>query len=115
MIGDAVHGEVVSADASGGVAFVLYKSGSVEVRTLGATEFLHITDYSVIRAAAGTFAIVADTDVAGRRIVKNPGDATTGVDRALAQALTCPVGITPKLFAAIGDVVAVIAGYITGA
>lgn len=114
-IGEPVHGEVVSADASGGVAFKLYKSGETGEHTLAATEYVNITDYSVIRAVAETFAIVADTDVAGKRVVKNPGTAAAGVDRALAQPFVCPAGVTPKLIAAAGDIVAVIEGFITGA
>lgn len=113
--GEAVHGEVVSADASGGVAFKLYKAGSTTEYTLLATEFVNITDYSVIRAVAGTFAIVADADADGERVVQNPGAATVGVDRMLRQSFTCAKGVTPQLIAAIGDIVAILEGFITGA
>jgi hypothetical protein len=115
MVGQAFHGEVVSADASTGIAFKLYKAGSTTEYTLLTTEYVDIQDISIIRSVAGTFGIFADTDVAGKRVIKSGGAAASGVDRALGVSHTCPKGVTPVLIAAVGDVVAIIHGFITGA
>ena len=116
MIGEAFHGEVVSADASGGVAFKLYKSGEVTEHTLAATEFVNITDYAILSAVAETFGIYADSDAVGRRITKLFAPINGGESRSLLTSHTCPKGVTPKLIAGgAGNVVSIIHGFITGA
>lgn len=114
--GEAVHGEVVSADASGGVAFKLYRSGETTERTLAAGEYLNITDYSILSAVAETFGIYADSDAAGKRITKIFAPINGGEVHALSIPHTCPKGVTPKLIAGgAGNVVSMIHGFITGA
>lgn len=91
--GDEIHGEVSTSDASGGVAFTLYESGSVSARTLESDEYLVITDLSLELADAGH--VVADSDAAGRRVAHLPSG------HSLVQfetPYTCPRGVTPKVF-----------------
>jgi len=111
--GNPVHGEVSSADASGGVTVLLYPSGSATAITLGATEFLTITDVILVSTAGGVYALVADTDAAGRRIVKGNAEALGGIAHTFETRITCPKGVTPKLIAAAGQIDLVISGYIT--
>ena len=111
--GEPVHGEVVSADASGGVAVILYSDGGVTVRTLASTEFLTVTDVVGISTAGGAYALVADTDAAGRRIVKGNADALGGIAHSFNTPRTCPKGVTPKFIADAGQVDVVITGFIT--
>jgi hypothetical protein len=107
------HGEVVSADASAGVAFALYLEGETTAYTLGATDHVEITDIDLTRDAQGAAAIVADTDAAGRRVWKaHLLAATGGVARTLATPHLCPMGVVPKLIADIGNVAAIIHGHI---
>ena len=110
--GDPVHGEVVSADASAGVAAILYTSGTNTVRALTATEFLEITDVHLVSTVGGTYAFVADTDAAGRRIVKGEADALGGIVTNLSSPFVCPKGVTPKLIAAAGAVALTFEGFI---
>ena len=112
MQGDPIHGEVSSADASGGVAFTLYPAGSVTARTLASNEFVVITDIIFIATVGGAYALVAAADSAGRRIAKGIADAKGGLAHHFETPRTCPVGVTPKLIAAAGQVDCIITGYI---
>ena len=76
--GEPFHGEVVTGDASGGIAFALYKAGTVTPYVLKANEFISITDILLSMAAAGTYSIVADTATPGQYIC-------TGLANALAK------------------------------
>jgi hypothetical protein len=68
--GEEVHGEISSADASGaGVALLLYGADGT-ARSLATSEILVITDIVASWSAAGSFAFVANTDAAGKRIFK---------------------------------------------
>jgi hypothetical protein len=108
-----VHLEVVSADASAGVAFTLYAAGSTTSRALAGTEILMITDIIFVSTAGGTFNIVAgNADAVGKRIAKGNVAATGGLVYQFATPFKCPVGVLPYLFAAAGQVDCVLTGYI---
>lgn len=111
--GDAVKGEISTDGATGGVAVTLYPSGSTTARTLQSNEFLTITDIVFVSTAGGAYALVADTDVAGLRIVKGDAEVLGGLVVNFTRPITCPKGVTPKLFADTGQVDLTISGYIT--
>jgi len=111
--GEPVHGEVSSANASGGVTVLLYPAGSTAARALASGEFLAVTDYAIILTVGGAFALVADADTAGERIVKGSVAALGGAVSNLSTPFACAEGITPVLIADAGQVDCVINGYIT--
>jgi len=115
MQGEPIHGEVSSADASGGVAVSLFSAGGTSTaRTLAATEYLNITDIIFLSVAGGAAALVADTDAAGKRIFKHDDvEAKGGIAHHFAIPWSCPVGVVPKLIAVIGQVDLTITGFIT--
>ena len=109
----SVHLEVVSADASGGVAFTMYSGGAATARALAATETLVITDVLFVSTVGGTFNIVAGTtDAVGKRIAKGNVAATGGLVHRFATPFSCPAGVLPTLIAAVGQVDCVLTGYI---
>jgi hypothetical protein len=119
-LGEPVHAEVDSADASGGIAFMIYPMGSSTARTLLSTEYFYITDILAdMPEAAGALKIVADTDAAGKRIFKAtfgamaaPGANAGTVMHHFETPFACEKGVVPKLFAPAGQVTAIITGYI---
>ena len=111
--GENVHLEVDSADASAGVTFLIYKGGTAAAYALKSTEHLYITDIILIQTAGGTFSIVADADSAGRRIAKGSVDALGGLAHHFASPYECPIGVSPKLFAATGQVTCVVQARLT--
>jgi hypothetical protein len=114
--GEPFHAEVVSADASGGVAFTLYSAGSATSRTLLSTEYVVITDLIFISTAGGTYKIVAGTaDAAGKRVAKGNAEALGGLAHHFETPFTCPKGVVPYLIAAAGQVDCVLTGYISQA
>jgi hypothetical protein len=112
--GDPVHGEVVSADASGaGVAVLWYPSGSQTARTLLSTEFVTITDVILISTAGGVYDLIFGTTTgAGKHIVKGNADALGGIAHHFETPLTGPVGVNARLIAAAGQVDLIISGSI---
>lgn len=118
--GDPVHGEVVSADASGGVVALLYPAGSATARTPTATEFVAVTDIIFISTAGGTYKIVfypistgVIADGAGVRIAKGVADAKGGLAHHFSTPVGGPVGYGVALIAAAGQVDFTLTGYIT--
>jgi hypothetical protein len=115
--GDEVHGEVISSNASGGVAVTFYDAGSpttgnsVAARVVKATEFVVITDVILISTAGGVYDLVADTAAAGRHIVKGNAAALGGIAHHFETPITCPQGVVPTLFAAAGQVDMIVSGY----
>ena len=112
--GDPIHMSVSSTDASQGIAFAIYPDGSATARTLLSTEFVHVTDIIFISTAGGTYAIVANTDAAGKRLAKGNAAALGGLAHHFETPFTCPKGVVPVLIAAAGQVTCVMQGYITG-
>ena len=115
--GSPVKGEVSSADATGaGETVLLYPAGSATAITLGATEFLTITDFWFNTTAALDVKLVANTDAAGKRIFKGSWEELGGIAASLTVPITCPMGITPILIAdGAGQVDLTFTGYITKA
>jgi hypothetical protein len=115
------YAEVVSADASGGVVFTLYRpdisftGATITAYTLAATEFLVVTDYAIVRTASGAAAIVGASDAAGSRLIKGVFAANGGIVHNLHTPHEFPVGVTPKLIADAGDVRAFLHGFINEA
>ena len=109
----AFHGEVVSADASLGVAFTLYLEGGVVAYALKATERIEISDINILRSVSGAAGVFLATDADGARVWK-------GHVLGLAAPAAChlqtphlgPLGVTPVLIAAAGDIAAIIHGHI---
>lgn len=91
--GDEFHGELSSADTTGGVAFTLYDAGSVTERTLGANERLVITSWSA-SLTGNDGMIVADSDAAGRHVAYIPSGYSSG---EIPGGHTCPLGVVPKV------------------
>jgi hypothetical protein len=98
--GEPFVGEVVSLDASAGVAFTLYLAGSTTPYTLLATDFVSVSDYVITRTTSGTAAIVGATDVAGKRLVKGSLAAQGGIVQHLKTDHVFAEGVTPVLIAA---------------
>lgn len=114
--GIEVHGEVVSADASGGVAFTFYMAGAdATSRSIGTDETLHITDIDVVSESGGDAGIFTVTDANGKRVWKGNLAANGGVARSYETPHICPAGVTPKLIADAGNVVGIIHGFIASA
>jgi hypothetical protein len=113
-IGAPVHLEVDSADAHAGVKFTIYDSATLTTRTLSATEYVAITDIIFVSTAGGTYNIVAAAvDTAGARIAKGNAAALGGLAHHFESPYVCPIGITPYLIAAVGQVTCVLQGFIT--
>jgi hypothetical protein len=121
IYGDEIKGEVVSADASAGVAATLYNAGTLTARTQLSTEFLTITDIIFISTSGGTYDLVfyplggAIADGAGRRIAKGIADAHGGLAHHFETPICGPVGYGVALIAATGQVDLVVTGYISQA
>jgi hypothetical protein len=117
QLGDPVKGEVSSADAHSGVTVLLYKAGSTSAYTLKSNEYLNVTDILLCFAASGSFALVANTDTAGKRLAKGSiGTASFGSYlHHFETPLVCPVGVTPVLIAdaAMGQIDLILSGFIT--
>lgn len=119
--GEPVHAEVDSANASAGVAFTLYLMGSTTARTLAATEFFYITDILLdAPEAEGAVKIVADTDAAGKRVLKVTMGATAAgnagwIEHHFETPYACPKGVVPKLIAPAGQIDCIMTGFILGA
>ena len=64
-VGDEVHGELHSNDASSGMALLLYKAGSTESLTIADNEFLDIDRASVVTAVGGDAYIFLGTVAVG--------------------------------------------------
>jgi hypothetical protein len=109
--GEEVQGEISSADASGGVTLSLYTPAG-DVRTLTSNEILVISDYLIAWNVAGSVALVANTDAAGKRIFKATVAAAGGVQANLQAPHYCARGVTPVLIASAGQVDVQIHGYI---
>lgn len=112
--GDEVHGEVISADASGGVAVTFYDAGTLTARTLSSTEFVTVTDVMLSSTVGGVFDLFFGTTTgAGRHIVKGILDAKSGLMKILKTPRCGPVGQGITLSAAAGQIDLVITGYIS--
>ena len=95
--GEEVHGELITdGDASTPTVLVLYKSGTTTVRALAATEYLNITDLTIISETGGDFALIAGAvAAAGLYIAYGALAANGGLDKAYVTPYTCPIGVTP--------------------
>lgn len=113
--GEPFYGEVVSTDASAGVAFTLYKAGSLTAYTLLATEFVTVSDFAIVRTAAGSAAIVGTSDASGSRLIKGDFSDTGGIVQRLQNEHVFAEGVVPQLIAAAGTIRAFIHGTISKA
>ncbi len=112
-----VHGEaILDDDASGGIAVILYDSGSTTVRTLLSTEFLHVTDIQVLSETGADLWVVADSKAAGRYVVHGTVDAKGGIVVHFNKPYVCPKGKGLTFFGAASNINScLIEGFITGA
>ncbi len=113
--GDPVHGILSSADASSGVAVVIFKDGSNTAHTLAANEILVITDYEIIAAVSGDTHLFLGADATpgtGETIARG----TVGTNGRLAGSrypgVSAGPGLTPWLVAAAGQADVSFTGYI---
>ena len=115
--GEEVHGEsITDGDASGGIAVVLYKAGSVVVRTLGAKEILYVTDIQITCETGGDVWLVADGKVAGEYVWYGSLNAKDTVSISLQQPFACAPGTGLTLFGAATNLnICLIEGFIAGA
>jgi hypothetical protein len=109
-----VHGEVNSADASGGVAFLLYDANQ-GLFALPPGSRLNITDLDVISAAGGAMHVRCGTAAAGHYVARGTLAAGGGFVRSYKQPYVCPPGSVPILVSPAGQVDAVLHGFITPA
>jgi hypothetical protein len=124
-IGDPVHGEVISTDASSGLAAILYPAGAqviagvVQTRVQTATEFAVVTDIELLMPAGGNYEILfypiggAIASTAGTRIVKGKASVTGGVAHHFDTPRTGPKGYGVAVIADAGALDVVITGGIT--
>jgi hypothetical protein len=112
-VGDPVHGEVVSTDASGaGVAVTWYPAGSVTARTLAADEYLAITDVLFISTAGGVYDLVFGAVGDGKHIVKGNAAVLGGIAHHFETPVVGMKGVNALLIAAAGQVDLVLQGFI---
>ena len=111
--GDPVHGEVDSADASGGVTVLLYPAGSSTARTLASNERLTITDVNFVSTAGGLYSLYWGADTPGLKVVSGNAEVLGGLVHEYGTPLTGPKGVAPILAAASGQVDLTISGFIT--
>jgi hypothetical protein len=110
--GSPIHCEVDSPDAHLGVAFTLYYAGSLTAFALAANQTIAVTDIVFISTAGGTYSIVGDSDAAGRRVAKGNASALGGLAHRFEEPVVLAKGVTPKLFAAAGQVTCVLQGFV---
>jgi hypothetical protein len=114
--GDRIHGECVSADASGGVVATLYDS-SGSVRALGSGETVVVTSVQLTSDVATRVILYNGTGAApgaGERVADAPLSATLGsVYPDLGDGIFCKRGVGLKVKAGVaGNVVVVFTGVI---
>lgn len=113
ILGDPIHLEVISTDASGaGVAATLYKAGSVTAFTLAANQIISITDIIFVSTAGGVYDIVMAAVTAGMHVAKGNAAALGGLAHHFETPFDGRPGIVPKLIAAAGQVDLVMQGYV---
>lgn len=96
-----VHGEILlDGDASGGLAVVLYDSGSSEIRTLEANEVLHVTDVQLMCETGADCALVADSKAAGKYLFHGTLDAKDAIILRYNKPYVCPVATGLKFYGA---------------
>lgn len=115
--GEEVHGEIfIDGDASGGLEVVLYKAGSVVVRTLTATEILYVSDVQILCETGGDIWLCADGKVAGEYVVHANVDAKGGLVLHFQQPRACAPGTGLTFYGAASNRnVCIIEGFIAGA
>jgi hypothetical protein len=106
--------ELRSTNASGGVAFTLYRMGDTTAFTLGSGQYITITDILLICSAEVAYAICGATDVIGRTVVRGTADENGGLAHRFETPYQLPKGITPRLFADAGKVDCTMTGYLQG-
>jgi len=115
--GEEVHGEIIlDGDASGGLAVVLYKAGSVVVRTLGVTEILYVSDVQILCETGADVSLCADGKVAGEYVVHGTVDTKGGLILHFQQPRACTPGTGLTFYGAAANLnTCIIEGFITGA
>jgi hypothetical protein len=115
--GEPIHMEAMISAGTSAVA-TLFNMGSSTARTLLATEYVTITDVILSPGAAGTYTLCADSDAAGKRVLKLlVADETLNplLTHHFQTPFTCPIGVVPKLIAPNGTHFCTMTGTITGA
>ena len=93
-----VHGErIVDGNAATLTALDLYQAGSVTaIASLGAKQFLYITDITICIETAADFSLVADSAAAGRYIAHGALPNTGTLRIHFKTPYCCPAGVIPK-------------------
>lgn len=108
-------GTVDSDDASSGVAFTLYESGSLTSYTLASNEYLEIHSVEAVSAPGGDLHIFSGADTtagAGETVVRGEVAANGGIVQELKPPHACQVGHSVYIVNPAGNVDAVIRGTI---
>lgn len=82
LLGEPIHGELHSSDASAGVAITIYNQGSKTARTLASNEYIEIESLEVVSVAGGDVTVFGSTDGtidAGETIVRGTVAANSGI------------------------------------
>jgi hypothetical protein len=115
MQGEPFKGEVSSADASAGVAFTLYKNGSLDAYTLAPGEYLEIHSVQLVTAPGGDVFIFTGADGtagAGEYVVRGTFAATGGLVQEVRPPHVGKVNHLAYVDAPAGQVDAIIRGTI---
>lgn len=115
MNGSPIHMEAIRAAGADDTTFVLYRAGSSTAFTLDAGDSIEVTDVQLVHTSGGAYAVVADTDAAGRRIAKGNAAANGGISFTLQTPYACPRGVTPVLIADDGAVACIMRGTLSQA
>lgn len=110
MLGDPIHGELHTADASAGVQVPIYTMGSLTARTLQPYEYIEIHALEIVSAPGGDLALfinTVNTLLAGTVVVRATSGTTGGLvmSRMYYEGINgglpfviAPVGVTDVLF-----------------
>lgn len=110
------HGEYSSTDATAGALINLYGAGSTAALTPLSTDWIVVTDFSIVSDAAMQVDLFDGTDMVvddGERIAEGKFQQGGGEVSGLKTPHFCQIGTRPRVLASeTGQVSVIISGYI---
>jgi hypothetical protein len=94
LLGEPIHGELSSSDASGGVDFTLFNSGGDSTRTLKSNERVVITDINGDIGSGAGGVVRSGSGGTGKTAAHLPADSI--VDQSFLTPFYCGLGETPS-------------------
>ena len=117
--GEAVSGELNSANASGGATITLRTHGSPSVvRSIGANERFVVTDVAVVTAPGGDVRVFLSADGSlndGETVVRGTFAANGGMVRSFITPISGAAGAVPRVIAPTGAIDVQITGRVVRA